>query len=86
MAAGRNLASDPRLKPYYFILESLMPAQSKTWSLIKEYVQAHGRACFSYNDLARYWRDSRTRLNIETLSRRLRELSALGLLESMREN
>ena len=81
MTMERNLASDPVLRKYYYILESLTPAQSKTWSLIKEYVQAHGRACFTYNSLLRFWREAETRINIETLSRRLRELSALGLLE-----
>ncbi len=78
---GRNLASDPVLRKYYYIMESLTPAQALAWALIKEYVQAHGRSCFTYNSLLRFWRESSTRINANTLERRVRELAALGLLE-----
>ncbi|BAA79868.2 hypothetical protein ASQ66_gp51 [Aeropyrum pernix spindle-shaped virus 1] len=72
---------DYRLQPYLPILNALTPAQAKAWDYLVEYVRATGRICFSYNTLARYWPAAQTKINIQTLDRRLREFAQLRLLE-----
>lgn len=66
-------------------LEGLTRAQQKAWSYILEYARATGRQCFSYNELARFWPQASTRINIQTLDRRVRELVAVGILERFEE-
>ncbi len=62
-------------------LEGLTRSQVKAWSYIVEYVRFTGRRCFTYNELARFWPQAYTRINIQTLDRRIRELVGEGLLE-----
>ncbi len=71
---------DPRLAAHYHKLQALSPAQRRAWSYIVEYVKATGRQCFTYNDLARWWPTAGTRINIQTLDRRLREFVLMKLL------
>jgi len=61
-------------------LASLTRSQARAWGFIAEYVRATGRPCFTYNQLQRYWPRARTRINVNTLERRLRELAELGIL------
>ncbi len=62
-------------------LEGLTRSQVKAWSYIVEYVKVHHRRCFTYNDLIRFWPSASTRINVQTLDRRIRELVGEGLLE-----
>ena len=62
-------------------LESLSRAQRRAWNYILEYSRSTGKRCFTYNSLQRYWPQASTRININTLERRLRELRELGILE-----
>ncbi len=66
-------------------LDGLTRAQRKAWSYILEYARSTGRRCFTYNELARFWPSAGTRINIQTLDRRIRELVQLGILERIEE-
>ena len=69
--------ADPLLRE----LEGLSKAQKRALDLILEYSRATGRRCFTYNSLNRYWSQARTRINANTLERRVRELVKLEILE-----
>ena len=62
-------------------LSALTRAQVKAWNLIAEYVKTTCKCCFTYNQIMRFWRDARERINALTLDRRLRELAQMGVLE-----
>lgn len=66
-------------------LHHLTPAQRRAWSYILEYLRSYGKRCFTYNDLARFWPNAATKINIQTLDRRVRELVSLGILDRKEE-
>ena len=65
-------------------LLGLTRAQQRAWSYILEYARGTGRRCFTYNDLSRFWPHASTRINAQTLDRRVRELVELRILERLK--
>lgn len=62
-------------------VKNLTKAQQKALDYILVYARHTGRNCFTYNDLARHFKFLNVPINIETLTRRVRELVEKGILQ-----